>query len=227
MANLNMFAAERLNVIPVLVLKWCSPSSCKHDIYSAKRYEHSPNYPHSPRRFSSLLARQFRWNRFLSPRERGGEEKDIHYQRDEKQRTVGMSPESSYVHHDVCCRQRQKSECNDVALQNAPYRNVITLFEYSGYPSKITCAIAWLSVCVMLTAIFFTPILAAIFPASPANSSVGLPLASRTTSKSTHRTPRRHPVPSAFIAASFAANRPAYRSYLFLNFSQYALSRSV
>jgi len=79
----------------------------------------------------------------------------------------------------------------------------------------------------MLNTIFFTPNCAAIFPASPASASVGRPLASRTTSKSTHRTPRRQPVPSAFIAASFAANRPAYRSYLFLNCSQYALSRGV
>jgi hypothetical protein len=79
----------------------------------------------------------------------------------------------------------------------------------------------------MLSEIFFTPSCAAIFPASPASASVGRPLASLTTSRSTHRTPRRHPVPSAFIAASFAANRPAYRSYLFLNCSQYALSLSV
>jgi len=43
-----------------------------------------------------------------------------------------------------------------------------------------------------------------------------------------HSQPRRDlPRPNAFIAASFAANRPAYRSYLFLNFSQYALSRAV
>ncbi len=79
----------------------------------------------------------------------------------------------------------------------------------------------------MLSATFFTPNCAAIFPASPASVSVGRPLASRTTSKSTHRTPRRQPVPSAFIAASFAANRPAYRSYLFLNCSQYSRSLAV
>src|SRR6266566_2336794 len=94
-------------------------------------------------------------------------------------------------------------------------------------PSKITCANAWLSVCVMLSATLFTPICCAIFAASPMIASVGLPLVSRTTSKSTHRTPRRQPVPSAFIAASFAANRPAYRSYLFLNRSQYSRSLVV
>src|SRR5258706_2859738 len=93
--------------------------------------------------------------------------------------------------------------------------------------SKITCASAWLSVCVILSATLFTPICCAIFAASPVIASVGRPLVSRTTSKSTHFTPLRHPVPSAFIAASFAANRPAYRSYLFLNRSQYSRSRVV
>src|SRR6266851_1923987 len=79
----------------------------------------------------------------------------------------------------------------------------------------------------MLSPIFFTPSCFAIFPASPPSSSVGRPPVSRTTSKSTHLTPRLQPVPSAFIAASFTANRPAYRSYLFLNCSQYATSSSV
>src|SRR5262249_841327 len=95
------------------------------------------------------------------------------------------------------------------------------------YPSTITFASAWLSVCVIVTAICFTPNFTAIFFASPCNSSVGLPPLSRTVSTSTHRTPRLHPVPSAFIAASFTAKRPAYRSYLFLNCSQYARSFSV
>jgi len=66
----------------------------------------------------------------------------------------------------------------------------------------------------------FTPILSAIFRASPLSSMLGRPLAFRTTSTSTQRTPRLQPVPSAFIAASFAANLPAYRSYLFFEFSQ-------
>src|SRR6266704_2006166 len=79
----------------------------------------------------------------------------------------------------------------------------------------------------MLSATLFTPNCCAIFAASPAIASVGRPLVSRTTSKSTHLTPRRQPVPSAFIAASFAANRPAYRSYLFLNCSQYSRSFAV
>src|SRR5216684_6895388 len=79
----------------------------------------------------------------------------------------------------------------------------------------------------MLSATLFTPSCCAIFAASPVIASVGRPLASRTTSKSTHLTPRLQPVPSAFIAASFTANRPAYRSYLFLNCSQYATSSSV
>jgi purine-nucleoside/S-methyl-5'-thioadenosine phosphorylase / adenosine deaminase len=79
----------------------------------------------------------------------------------------------------------------------------------------------------MLSATLFTPICFAIFAASPEIASVGRPLVSRTTSKSTHLTPRRQPVPSAFIAASFAANRPAYRSYLFLKRSQYSRSLVV
>src|SRR5580704_7404544 len=69
--------------------------------------------------------------------------------------------------------------------------------------------------------------LSAIFRASPSKRIVGRPPFSRTTSKSTHRTPRLQPVPKAFIAASFAANRPAYRSYLFRNLSQYSLSATV
>src|SRR6266571_6211387 len=48
----------------------------------------------------------------------------------------------------------------------------------------------------MLSATCFTPSCSAIFPASPPSASVGRPPASRTTSKSTQRTPRRHPVPS-------------------------------
>jgi hypothetical protein len=79
----------------------------------------------------------------------------------------------------------------------------------------------------MLSATLFTPSCCAIFAASPVIASVGRPLVSRTTSKSTHLTPRLQPVPSAFIAASFAANRPAYRSYLFLNRSQYSRSLVV
>src|SRR5216684_3679781 len=79
----------------------------------------------------------------------------------------------------------------------------------------------------MLSATCFTPSCWAIFPASPPSASVGRPPASRTTSKSTQRTPRRQPVPKAFIPASFAANRPAYRSYLFLNCSQYSRSFAV
>src|SRR5579872_5778874 len=79
----------------------------------------------------------------------------------------------------------------------------------------------------MLNEIFFTPIRPAIFPASPCSATVGRPPRCRTTSTSTHRTPRLHPVPSAFIAASFAANRPANLSYLFLNFSQYSRSAVV
>ena len=79
----------------------------------------------------------------------------------------------------------------------------------------------------MLIAIFFTPSLSAIFRASPFNSKVGRPPRSRVVSMSTHRTPRLQPVPNAFIAASFTANRPAYRSYLSLNCSQYSLSSSV
>jgi hypothetical protein len=93
--------------------------------------------------------------------------------------------------------------------------------------SKITCANACTSVCVILNAILFTPNSSAIFFASPSRRIVGRPPNSRTTSKSTHRTPRLHPVPNAFIAASFAANRPAKRSYLFLNCSQYSLSAPV
>ena len=79
----------------------------------------------------------------------------------------------------------------------------------------------------MLSAILLTPSCCAIFAASPVIASVGRPPISRTTSKSTHFTPRRQPVPKAFIAASFAANRPAYRSYLFLNRSQYSRSLVV
>ena len=79
----------------------------------------------------------------------------------------------------------------------------------------------------MLNAMCFTPNRSATFPASPASTIVGRPPLSRTTSTSTHRTPRDQPVPSAFIAASFAANRPAYLSYLFLKRSQYSLSRAV
>src|SRR5260370_16769034 len=88
--------------------------------------------------------------------------------------------------------------------------------------SKTTCASAWLSVCVMLSATLFTPICCAIFAASPVIASVGRPLISRTTSKSTHFTPRRQPVPSAFIAPSFAATRPPYHSHFFLNPSHYS-----
>jgi len=79
----------------------------------------------------------------------------------------------------------------------------------------------------MLKAILLTPNSSAIFRASPSSRIVGRPPFSRTTSKSTHRTPRLHPVPKAFIAASFAANRPAYLSYLFRNLSQYSLSAAV
>src|SRR5208283_4132112 len=79
----------------------------------------------------------------------------------------------------------------------------------------------------MLTAIFFTPSASAIFFASPFNANVGRPPFTRTTSTSTQRTPRLQPVPSAFMAASFTAKRPAYLSYLFLNFSQYATSSGV
>src|SRR6266568_1340893 len=57
----------------------------------------------------------------------------------------------------------------------------------------------------MLSATCFTPSCSAIFPASPPSASVGRPPASRTTSKSTQRTPRRHPVPKAFFAAKEAA----------------------
>jgi hypothetical protein len=44
-----------------------------------------------------------------------------------------------------------------------------------AYPSKITCAIACSDVCVMLTAIFFTPSASAIFLASPLNAKLGRP----------------------------------------------------
>ncbi len=101
------------------------------------------------------------------------------------------------------------------------------LSTFNSHPSKITCASARLSVCVMLSATLFTQICFAIFAAYPVIASIGRPLVSRTTSKSTHFTPRRQPVPSAFIAASFAANRPAYRSYLFLNRWQYSRSLVV
>src|SRR5579864_305323 len=79
----------------------------------------------------------------------------------------------------------------------------------------------------MLSAMLFMPNFSAILRASPSSASVGRPPFCRTTSMSTHRTPRLQPVPSAFIAASFTANRPAYRSYLFLNRSQYSRSLAV
>src|SRR5712672_3792258 len=79
----------------------------------------------------------------------------------------------------------------------------------------------------MLMDLRFTPSCPAIFAASPASEMLGRPLCSLTTSRSTQRTPRRQPVPSAFIAASLAAKRPAYRSNLFLNRSQYSISLGV
>src|SRR5580700_5508138 len=66
----------------------------------------------------------------------------------------------------------------------------------------------------------FTPRLSAIARVAPDNFSVGLPLGSRTTSMSSQRTPRAQPVPRAFIAASFAAKRPAKRSARLRCFSQ-------
>lgn len=91
----------------------------------------------------------------------------------------------------------------------------------------MTCARTWLAVCVMLTEILFTLICFAVFFASPPNAIVDRAPASGATSKSTHRTPRLPPVPGAFIAASFAANLLAYRSYLSRNRSQYSLSFAV
>src|SRR6266566_4705289 len=76
----------------------------------------------------------------------------------------------------------------------------------------MTCASACSSVCVMLKAMCFTPSCLAIFSASPASFSVGRPLFSRTTSRSTQRTPRRQPVPSAFIPASFAAKEAGMKA---------------
>src|SRR3981189_1283181 len=61
----------------------------------------------------------------------------------------------------------------------------------------------------------------------PSHPPAAPPPPCRPPSTSTHLTPRLQPVPNAFIAASFTANRPAYRSYLFLNCSQYATSSSV
>lgn len=79
----------------------------------------------------------------------------------------------------------------------------------------------------MLIAIFFTPISSARAFATPCSTSKGFPPFGLSTSMSTHRIPFLHPVPSAFIAASFTANRPAYRSYLLRYFSQYARSPGV
>ncbi len=71
---------------------------------------------------------------------------------------------------------------------------LLLVFSFNLQPSKITCASAWLSVCVMLSATLFTPICCAIFAASPVIANVGRPLVSRTTSKSTHFTPRRQAI---------------------------------
>ncbi len=75
--------------------------------------------------------------------------------------------------------------------------------------SKITSASARFPLCVIVSEMFFTPSRAANSPATPCSRSEGLPLGSRITSISRQRMPDRQPVPSAFIAASFAANRPA------------------
>lgn len=76
------------------------------------------------------------------------------------------------------------------------------------HPSKRTCAIANASECVIVTSVDWTFMRSARAAAPPCNRSCGGPNV-RKTSMSFQRTPREWPVPSAFIAASFAANRPA------------------
>ena len=71
-----------------------------------------------------------------------------------------------------------------------------------------TCASARSSECVIVSSEDRPPIAANRRPAPPCNWSCGGP-PRRTTSTSRQSTPCEWPVPSAFIAASFAANRPA------------------
>src|ERR1700676_2998207 len=96
-----------------------------------------------------------------------------------------------------------------------------------NYPSNRTSARAVFPSWVIVRAIFLTPRPLAISQAAPASLSVGLPLGSRTTSISIQRTPRAQPVPSAFMAASLAAKRPAHRSPRRRCESQYAISDRV
>ena len=70
------------------------------------------------------------------------------------------------------------------------------------------------------------PIAANRRAAPPCNCSCGGP-PRRTTSTSRHSTPCEWPVPSAFIAASFAANRPAKWIAGTRRRVQYAISPSV